>query len=157
DRMLFLPGDGSLRDGPPHEILAGTPIAPPIVMLGRLAGWDPLPLSIRDARRLAGPLRDALADATPPGGADAAGPVALRARGGLVRYGPLVAVDRIDLDLCAGQVVALMGRNGSGKSSLLWALQGSGARQGGTVTIDGTDPASLSAAKARALIGLVPQ
>ena len=33
----------------------------------------------------------------------------------------------VDLDLHAGEVTALMGRNGCGKSSLLWALQGSGA------------------------------
>ena len=37
----------------------------PLVELGRLAGWDPLPLSVRDARRLAGPLRDRLAGAVP--------------------------------------------------------------------------------------------
>jgi energy-coupling factor transport system ATP-binding protein len=61
------------------------------------------------------------------------------------------------MELRRGEVAALMGRNGSGKSSLLWAVQGSGPRQGGTVEVDGTDPQSLSAAKARALVGLVPQ
>ena len=50
-----------------------------------------------------------------------------------------------------------MGRNGSGKSSLLWALQGSGPRQSGTVDVGGADPGSLSPAKARSLVGLVPQ
>ena len=63
----------------------------------------------------------------------------------------------MDLDLAGGQVTALMGRNGSGKSSLLWALQGSGPRQSGTVDIGGVDPQSLAPAKARALVGLVPQ
>ena len=43
----------------------------------------------------------------------------------------------VDLDLAGGQVTALMGRNGSGKSSLLWALQGSGPRQAGTVDVEG--------------------
>ena len=46
-----------------------------------------------------------------------------------------------------------MGRNGSGKSSLLWAIQGSGPRQSGTVDIDGADPMSLSAANARGWSG----
>ncbi len=59
-----------------------------------------------------------------------------------------------------------MGRNGSGKSSLLWALQGSGPRQGGSVDVTGAlagrpvrthDPKRLSAADARTLVGLVPQ
>ena len=36
-------------------MMAGAPVAPPVVELGRLAGWDPLPLSVRDARRAAGP------------------------------------------------------------------------------------------------------
>ena len=51
-----------------------------------------------------------------------------------------------------------MGRNGSGKSSLLWALQGSGPAHGGTVDVDGPRPAAtLAAATARRLVGLVPQ
>jgi energy-coupling factor transport system ATP-binding protein len=50
-----------------------------------------------------------------------------------------------------------MGRNGSGKSSLLWALQGSGPRSSGTVRIGGTDPSTLTPSRARQLVGLVPQ
>ncbi|HZM79490.1 MAG TPA: ATP-binding cassette domain-containing protein [Candidatus Limnocylindrales bacterium] len=157
DRMLFLPGDGTLHDGPPAQILATTPIAPPIVELGRLAGWHPLPLSVRDARRAAGPLRDSLREQASPARATTDGSVAVRARGVVVRYGQLVAVAGVDLDLHAGQVVALMGRNGSGKSSLLWALQGSGPRTAGTVTVAGIDPAAVTPAKARAVVGLVPQ
>jgi energy-coupling factor transporter ATP-binding protein EcfA2 len=53
--------------------------------------------------------------------------------------------------------VALMGRNGSGKSSLLWALQGAGRRDGGAVDVDGVDPGQVAAARARELVGLVPQ
>ncbi|MFE7528856.1 ATP-binding cassette domain-containing protein, partial [Kitasatospora sp. NPDC057542] len=69
----------------------------------------------------------------------------------------------VRLALRAGEVTALMGRNGSGKSSLLWALQGSGPRQGGSVKVTGAgggpaaDPKRLPAARARQLVGLVPQ
>jgi energy-coupling factor transporter ATP-binding protein EcfA2 len=63
----------------------------------------------------------------------------------------------VDLDLDRGVVTALMGRNGSGKSSLLWALQGSGPRQGGTVDVQGRDPKAGTPAQARSLVGLVPQ
>ena len=45
----------------PAEVLATAPVAPPVVELGRLAGWSPLPLSVRDARRRAGDLADAAA------------------------------------------------------------------------------------------------
>ncbi|GIJ52875.1 ABC transporter ATP-binding protein [Virgisporangium aurantiacum] len=157
DRMLYLPGDGTVVDGPPAAVLATTAIAPPIVELGRLAGWDPLPLSVRDARRRASSLRERLAGGNPPARSPSDGEPRLTARGVVVRYGDLVAVNRIDLDLRAGEVVALMGRNGSGKSSLLWAVQGAGARQRGTVDVDGADPARLAPAQARRRVGLVPQ
>jgi energy-coupling factor transporter ATP-binding protein EcfA2 len=84
---------------------------------------------------------------------------ALTARGIVVRYGPLVAVRDVDLALEPGEISALMGRNGSGKSSLLWAIQGSGRRDGGGVSVgpDGSDPARLPSTAARRLVGLVPQ
>jgi len=157
DRVLYLPGDGTVTDGPPAEVFRTATVAPPIVELGRLAGWQPLPLSVRDARRQAGPLRERLADQPSAGDRSAAGPELLSARGLVVRYGELVAVRGVDLSLRAGAVTALMGRNGSGKSSLLWTLQGSGARQAGTVTVRGSDPHRLSPAGARELVGLVPQ
>ena len=91
----------------------------------------------------------------------------LTARRVVVAYGPTVAVREVDLALDGGTVVALMGRNGSGKSSLMWSLQGSGLRTSGTVSVrtaDGSgtegpalDTASLSAGAARRLVGLVPQ
>ncbi|MEV7211688.1 ATP-binding cassette domain-containing protein [Kitasatospora cineracea] len=159
DSVAYLPGDGTVRHGPPAELFAGTAIAPPVVELGRLAGWRPLPLSVRDARRAAGPLRERLADrpVPPPRRTGPAGGSVLAAERIVVRHGRQVAVREVSLDLAAGQVVALMGRNGSGKSSLLWALQGSGARQGGRVLVDGRDPKRVPAATARQLVGLVPQ
>ncbi|MGW4444716.1 ABC transporter ATP-binding protein [Streptomyces sp. NPDC004682] len=164
DRVIHLPGDGHARIGTPADILRTSSIAPPIVELGRLAGWSPLPLSIRDARRAAAPLRTRLADAvpdpvrTPPATTPA---TLLTARGVTVAYRGVPAVREVQLDLRAGEVTALMGRNGSGKSSLLWALQGSGPRRSGTVKVEqaGTsvDPHSVPAAQARRLVGLVPQ
>jgi energy-coupling factor transport system ATP-binding protein len=50
-----------------------------------------------------------------------------------------------------------MGRNGSGKSSLLWALQGAGPRHEGRVAVGAQDPATLTPDAARRLVGLVPQ
>jgi energy-coupling factor transport system ATP-binding protein len=165
DHLIEVRADGTVDAGKPAAMLLASKVAPPIVELGRLAGWRPLPLSVRDARRLAGPLRESLVagnSATPSDAADRrspateAGPV-LVARHIVVRYGAVTAVGGIDLELRAGEVTALMGRNGSGKSSLLWALQGSGPRQAGTVEVAGTDPKSVSSAKGRRLVGLVPQ
>lgn len=158
DAIAYLPGDGTVRYGEPDGVLSDAAVAPPVVELARLAGWRPIPRSVRDARRRAGPLRDRLAGHRPPPRRDP-GTTALTGHRVSVRYGDLVAVRAVDLDLAAGQVTALMGRNGSGKTSLLWALQGSGSRAGGTVRVGaaGADPASLPARKARALVGLVPQ
>jgi energy-coupling factor transporter ATP-binding protein EcfA2 len=159
DRVIHLPGDGSVTDGLPAAMFATTSVAPPVVELGRLAGWTPLPLSVRDARRLAGPLRDRIGPrAVAPARHHATrGRLLLRARNVVVRYGDVMAVRGVNLELSAGEVTGLMGRNGSGKSSLLWALQGSGPRQAGLVQVDGRDPKPLSPQAARALVGLVPQ
>ncbi|WP_415960318.1 ABC transporter ATP-binding protein [Streptomyces sp. 021-4] len=166
DRVIHLPGDGRVVSGAPADIFTTSSIAPPIVELGRAARWSPLPLSVRDARRAAAPLRTALA-ATPPPPVrpvpEEAGAALLTARGVTVAYRGVAAVREVDLDLRGGEITALMGRNGSGKSSLLWALQGSGPRKSGTVRVDrgqaesSRDPKSLSAAEARQLVGLVPQ
>ncbi|MFD8620649.1 ABC transporter ATP-binding protein [Streptomyces sp. NPDC059513] len=172
DRVIHLPGNGLVVSGAPADIFTTSSIAPPIVELGRAARWSPLPLSVRDARRAAAPLRTALA-ATPPPPVrpvpEERGAALLTARGVTVAYRGVAAVREVDLDLRGGEITALMGRNGSGKSSLLWALQGSGPRKSGTVRVDrgpaegsrtpakGSDPRSLSAAEARTLVGLVPQ
>ena len=47
-----------------------------------------------------------------------------RVRGVRKRYGDVLAVDGIDLDLRAGQVTALLGANGAGKSTLVGMLLG---------------------------------
>ncbi|NGO82802.1 ABC transporter ATP-binding protein [Streptomyces sp. 196(2019)] len=170
DRVIHLPGDGLVVSGAPADIFTASSIAPPIVELGRAAHWSPLPLSVRDARRAAAPLRTTLAAAPPPPPVrpvpETPGPVLLTARGVTVAYRGVAAVREVDLDLRGGEITALMGRNGSGKSSLLWALQGSGPRKSGSVAVGsrkeaaaakGSDPKSLSAAEARRLVGLVPQ
>ncbi|WP_370665195.1 ABC transporter ATP-binding protein [Streptomyces sp. IBSBF 2507] len=167
DRVIHLPGDGHARIGFPSDILSTSTIAPPIVELGRVAGWSPLPMSVRDARRAAAPLRTALSGRAPEplraAGTTEERPPLLTARGVTVVHGDVAAVRKVDLALRAGEVTALMGRNGSGKSSLLWALQGSGPRRAGTVKVpdtDGgrpTDPHEVPAARARRLVCLVPQ
>lgn len=148
--------DGRVEHGDPARMMIASTVAPPVVELGRWAGWAPLPLSVRDARRAAGPLRRRLGEVPAPAPA-APLPAGLTAQGVSVRHGALVAVDAVDLALPAGAITALMGRNGSGKSSLLWALQGSGARSAGSVTVDGVDPATLPPAARRGVVGLVPQ
>jgi energy-coupling factor transporter ATP-binding protein EcfA2 len=157
-RLVYLRGDGTVETGDPAELMQHCELVPPLIELGRAAGWKPLPLTVRDARRLAAPLRDELAAAATPTPPPApAREVALAARKVGVRYGQTMAVNNVDLTLEQGSVTLLMGRNGSGKSSLLWALQGSGPRSSGTVEVAGTDPGRVAAKQARRLVGMVPQ
>jgi energy-coupling factor transport system ATP-binding protein len=81
----------------------------------------------------------------------------LDASGVVVTYGDLVAVGGVVVGFAAGEVNALMGRNGSGKSSLWWALQGSGPRAAGRVEIAGVAPVATDGRGRRHQVSLVPQ
>lgn len=63
----------------------------------------------------------------------------LEVRGATVRYGDLVAVDAVDLAVEPGEIVALLGASGSGKSSLLRGIAGLEPLAAGVVSWDGLD------------------
>ncbi|MFC5803471.1 ATP-binding cassette domain-containing protein [Streptomyces formicae] len=78
DQVVLLPEAGAPPVmGAPADIMAVSPVHPPVVSLARLAGWTPPPLSVRDARRRAAPLRSRLAgaSASPAPGASPRTPV----------------------------------------------------------------------------------
>ncbi|ROQ98227.1 energy-coupling factor transport system ATP-binding protein [Streptomyces sp. 2132.2] len=67
DQVLLLPSPGAPAVlGSPSSLMAVSPVHPPVVALGRLAGWTPLPLSVRDARRHAPALLTRLPLTPPP-------------------------------------------------------------------------------------------
>jgi iron complex transport system ATP-binding protein len=72
----------------------------------------------------------------------APGTVVLEARGVTMAYGGHRVLDGVDLDVRAGEIVALVGPNGAGKSTLLAALAGDLVPDAGAVTIDGAPIAS---------------
>ncbi|WP_097982103.1 ABC transporter ATP-binding protein [Streptomyces sp. f150] len=100
DQVVLLPAPGAPPVmGPPDGIMKVSPVRPPVAELGLLAGWDPLPLSVRDARRAAGGLRERLAGAAVPVRADvapASGPAPV----------PMVAAERSR----PGRLARLLGR-----------------------------------------------
>ena len=66
----------------------------------------------------------------------------LEVRGVSVRYGDLLAVDDVDLEVAAGEVLGLLGPSGCGKSSLLHAIAGL-VPHGGAIMVDGHDVTGL--------------
>jgi energy-coupling factor transport system ATP-binding protein len=159
DRVVYVPGAAQpLIVGEPAHVMATSPVAPPVVRLGRLAEWHPLPLSVRDARRQARGLRERLhANAAPSPAAPSAGVPVVAVERTQASYGDIHALRGVTLDVAKGEIVALMGRNGAGKSTLLSTLVGLRRPDAGTVRIDGVDPAALTGPRLIGRVGLVPQ
>jgi ABC-2 type transport system ATP-binding protein len=65
---------------------------------------------------------------------------AIEAKGLVVRYGSLVAVDHLDLSVEAGEVVTLLGPNGAGKTSTVEVLEGYRRADAGRIRVLGLDP-----------------
>ncbi|MGA5145861.1 ABC transporter ATP-binding protein [Streptomyces griseoincarnatus] len=178
DQVVLLPGPGERPwMGAPADVMAVSPVCPPVVELGRLAGWSPLPLTVRDARRRAAPLRERLEGRRPEPDTAAARtaaparrlfgrakkentgvpePVA-QARSLAVRRDRVQALTRVDLTVSPGETVALMGRNGAGKSTLLGALVGLVAPSSGSVRTGGAVPHRTRPRDLVRKVGLVPQ
>jgi energy-coupling factor transport system ATP-binding protein len=150
DRAVVL-GHGAVP-GPTGvaEALATYPGAPPVTRLGRLLGWTPLPLTVRDARNHAAttnvfahePLPEAPEVPTP-------GSALVAAEALVVELGGRAVLHRVDVEVRAGEVVALLGRNGAGKTTLLRAFAGLNRAHRGRVRATGTvayvpqDPSTL--------------
>ncbi len=148
---------GAVSTGLPADVMVSAPVAPPVVELGRLAGWTPLPLSVRDARRAAGLLRERLGDHRPTPRVTVIGKELARCNDLVVSYGSVPALRGVSLTLQAGEVVALMGRNGAGKSTLLNALVGLVQPRSGSVVAAGIDPRRTKPKQLVKAVGLVPQ
>ncbi|MEV6616548.1 ATP-binding cassette domain-containing protein [Streptomyces sp. NPDC051051] len=181
DQVALLPAPGAAPVlGTPAEIMAVSPVCPPVVDLGRLAGWSPLPLTVRDARRMAGDLRERLAgrepEHTPPAVAEpppprpalprwrrrtapapAASAPPAEVRSLCVRRARLQALRDVDLAVSPGETIALMGRNGAGKSTLLNTLVGLVEPSSGTVRTGGALPHRTAPRDLVRRVGLVPQ
>ncbi len=65
---------------------------------------------------------------------------AIRVRGLVKRYGPVTAVDGLDLEVAHGETVAILGPNGAGKSTTVECCEGYRRPDEGTVEVLGLDP-----------------
>jgi lipooligosaccharide transport system ATP-binding protein len=85
-----------------------------------------------------------------------AAPLAIRLRGVVKRFGPITAVDGLDLDVPEGTCVGLLGPNGAGKSTTMKMLTAQAIADAGELSVLGYELPQESK-HARALCGVVPQ
>ena len=82
----------------------------------------------------------------------------LQVRGLQVYYGNIHAARGIDLDIAAGEFVAILGPNGAGKSTLLKAIAGVQPARAGTIHLDGKAIDDLpTASRIRQGLGAIPE
>lgn len=89
---------------------------------------------------------------TPPHARATAAPL-VRVDGVAKRYGGVVAIKRIDIELFPGEVHALLGENGAGKSTLVNILAGVVQPDAGTITVNGK-PVSIANPRAARGLGI---
>jgi osmoprotectant transport system ATP-binding protein len=82
---------------------------------------------------------------------------ALRAVGVTKRYGPRLALDRVSIEVGAGECVALIGESGAGKTTLLRCFNRLVDPDEGGIFIDGVDARELDPFVLRRRTGYVPQ
>jgi ABC-2 type transport system permease protein len=88
--------------------------------------------------------------------AAAAAPLAVRCRGMRKHFGPVAAVDGVDLDVSTGEIFGLLGPNGAGKTTAIRALTTLLPPDGGEVAVFGRD-VTTEPFVVRRPIGYVPQ
>ena len=164
DTLIYLPNDDSpLLFGPPRQILPQIALTPPLVSLGKVLQWQPLPLTIKEGKRfsrqLTVPHRLPRVEAAPipraPRDNDAR-PYA-QARNIEVAYNGQPALRGVDLALYPGEIVALLGRNGAGKTTLLKSLIGLIRPARGKVEVAGKNIAGAAVADIARQVGYLPQ
>jgi energy-coupling factor transport system ATP-binding protein len=120
DTVIEISANGQTRIGKPEEILKDSKIAPPIVKLARALGLPQISLSVRDLRKNTDAIRKRGKELLPS--PKIYGTNLIETENLSVTYQNKVALQPVNLNLRVGEILALMGRNGAGKSSLIKAL-----------------------------------
>lgn len=130
--------EGRVSAGTPADVIGRGEGGPPVTRLGRLLGWRPTPLTVREARARAEGIR--FEAPSVPADRPAPGEPLLRADGLAAGHEGRAVIQEIDLQVARGEIVAVMGRNGSGKTTLLRCLAGLHEPIKGAVTVTGRPP-----------------
>lgn len=149
--------------GTPREVLSKVPLSPPLIILGKAFGWEPLPLTIEEAqecarqspRHISTLSREAnSARAIEDGKAK---PAFIQAKGVRVNFGSSQVLKGVDFNLYPGEITVMMGHNGAGKTTLLRSLIGLIPIQDGCIEVGGKDIAGRTVADICQQVGYLPQ
>jgi len=155
DRLTYLEGGRITVDGPVREVLAHIDSGSPVVQLGRALNWQPLPLTVKEAKPFAAAIEPvAQVDAAPLAPSP---PPMLEIEGLSFAYNGHRTLRSVDLSVGAGEAVALVGRNGAGKSTLLKCIVGLLRPQAGEVRVAGQTTRGRSVADVCRQVGYLPQ
>ena len=159
DRILLIEGDGATSIGEPSKILQKTDLVPPIVRLSRALSLDVIGTSTREVRKLSEEVRLNAPDA--PRALFEVGDVALTFTDVIAGYGDKTALHGVTLQLHQGEITALMGRNGAGKSSLIKSAVGILSLTSGDIYLghesSSRNLADIAQVERSRLIGYIPQ
>ena len=157
DRIVYINGEGVANVGTPEEILMQSPIAPPIVHLARALGLKEIGVTVREMRRMTTEFRQLETSNKVKVTPTPSNSTIISFEKLTVSYGSTIALNQISSHINAGEVVAIMGRNGAGKSSLLKALAGVNQPTGGSISLLGKNPFEIHGKQRRETIGFIPQ
>ena len=157
DRILIIDDEGCAKIGDPAEILAHSPIAPPLVELSNALKLETVALSVRDIRRNSETLRQTLASLPLPQKIHQTGTCVFELTKVVASYESDRILNEVSLAIHYGEVVAVMGRNGAGKSTLLRSSVGQSPIISGTATVCGKDPRALHGRSLIEYVGYIPQ
>jgi energy-coupling factor transport system ATP-binding protein len=175
DHILYLENGRVVVDGPARDVVDQMPQLPPVAALGRKLGWQPLPLTVKEARRFSSQHSIVLSEAdggrrtedgesfrssvTSTGSAQALRPpsLLLEAKGVSFAYNGCPTLIDVDLQVGAGEAVAVMGRNGAGKSTLLKCVVGLLSPASGEVMVNGRSTQTREVADICREVGYLPQ
>lgn len=156
DRIVHINGNGETSVGTPEEVLMNSPIAPPIVHLARALGLKEIGLTVRDMRRMTTEFRQIPIENKKSVDEKRSDPI-ISIENLTISYGSTIALKDISSHIYQEQIVAVMGRNGAGKSSLLKAIAGVATVHSGSVVVAGLNPSALKGKLRRQTIGFIPQ
>jgi energy-coupling factor transport system ATP-binding protein len=153
DSVVVVANDGLVTKGG-YEQFENYQLVPPVIAISKKLAWNPICVGIDKAKKrwLESPAQTMSRILKLK-----SDEVALEVNELSVHYKDLAAVSGVSFELRSSEVACLMGANGSGKSSLLWAIQGSGVKSLGSVQTKSGDPADLSGQERLSVLTLVPQ